>query len=101
MTQSPTATLRVDYPLAANRDVMPMALGRNDWFKTIGLNIMTMDQLPGSQLVRLEPFNSRDLIGRCAIDVPLDERVLREIGEKFIQLADHVKATAAAAAPQP
>jgi hypothetical protein len=90
MNQSPTATLRVDYPHVANRDEMPMALGRNDWFNTIALCIMPMDhpQLT-RKLVRLEPFNSRGNIGRCAIELPLDARVLREIGEKLLELADY------------
>lgn len=97
MSQSPTAPLRVDFPPVANRDDMPMANGRNGWYYSIALSIFPIEA--GRDLVRLEPYNSRDVIGRCTVELPLDERVLREVGEKLLQLADYAHAKAKQARP--
>ncbi len=85
MTTNPTASLTVDFPPVANRDDMMDALGRNDWFRSIGLHILPMES---QRRIRLEPVNSRGNIGRCAIELPLDEKVLRAVAAKLLDLAD-------------
>ena len=86
-------TLSLHYPVPNREEDQTWALGRNGWTKATGLSLFVADHANAVSFVRMEPYNSRGNISRCALDVPLHADTLQKLGEKFLALADHVRRT--------
>lgn len=58
-------------------------LGRNGYFKCIGINTCRIDLDDGSH-VMISPITSRRLIGRCKIDIPVEDipEVIKQLQEE-------------------
>ncbi|MCC5613140.1 hypothetical protein LC612_42310 [Nostoc sp. CHAB 5834] len=75
----------VDYKIAPNEQDGPVALGRN------GVMAVKAIQLFVNKFVKkltLEPINSRGVVGRCSIEVPLNREVLYALAAKITEVAD-------------
>lgn len=75
----------VDYKIPSDAEEGPVALGRN------GLMMVKAIQLFVNKFVNkltLEPINSRGIVGRCSIDVPLNREVLYALAARITEVAD-------------
>lgn len=76
--------MQIDFPPI---DPPLVALGRNDWFIAVGVDIV---QLIRPERVALTNMNSKGWLGRHQLTLPATKDVLRQVADELNRIADNL-----------